>query len=295
MKNFICLVLCCVFLNFAAPAFAWQRVEKPLRKVTRNLLIAEALKDLRESPAKITYRRILGNNNTQKPIKIKFKNLARINEKYTNYEMISKVKRKRAYIYINKKHKKAPSELLAASIAGLSVHDDKKNSVNEETYAWAVEAVLSDYFLKVNPDVVNYDSTITQRQAALRQLYSKSPRDAKYIVSTVRKNRGGIKYKWESKDYSYREYREKMAKLLNVYEEVKTMPAFVPVSDTNADNTKEENKNATEINAVQNEESCTVDEQCIIDAAEQTKETAPQKPEIDLKLYDIFQSEDNTF
>lgn len=291
MKNFICLALCLGFLNLAAPAFAWQRVEKPLRKVTRNLLIAEALRDLKESPAKITYRRILGNNNTQRPIKIKFKNLSRINEKYTNYEMISKVKRKRAYIYINKKHKNAPSELLAASIAGLSVHDDKKNSVNEETYAWSVEAVLSDYFLKVNPDVVKYDSTITERQAALRQLYAKSPRDAKYIVSTVRKNRGGIKYKWESKDFSYGEYREKMAKLLNVYQEVKTMPAFVPVSDTAPAGQTADNVPQTE--NVQNENPCTPEDQCIIE--QPVTETVPQKPEIDLKLYDIFQSENDTF
>lgn len=307
MKKALCLVLGIIFIGLSAPVFAAdanikgtvkltraerrakkaeiKALKKKYKKISKDMPIIYALEEIKKSPAKTTYRRIVGINQTQKPMRIEFKNLADINKIYTNSETISKIKWGREHIYISDRHKKAPAETLAVSIAGMSVHTDKKNSVNEETYAWATEAVLWDYFSKLNPEIKNYDSTLTEREEALKTLYLKSPRDAKYIVNTVRKNNAHIKYQWESKGFTHREYKEKMQKLLEVHNDVKGMqisaPEAAPVEEVNSNaDVKSADTAQTEVNA---DKTCAP----VVQNTENT-ENADEKPEIDLKLYDVL-------
>ena len=63
----------------------------------------------------------------------------------------------------------------------MPVHiNDKKDSVNEETYAWSVEAVVWGYLSRKNPDVLKQRSRLVNREEILRQQYEKSPRNAQY-------------------------------------------------------------------------------------------------------------------
>lgn len=308
MKKILCLMVSFIFLGLSIPAFAAddnikgavkltraerrakkaeiKALKKKYKKISKNMAIIYALESIKTSPAKTVYRRIMGINQTQKPLKIEFKNLADINKIYTNSEAVGKMKWGRGHVYINDKHKKAPAEILAVSIAGMSVHTDKKNSVNEETYAWATEAVLWEYFSKLNPEIKNYESTLTEREEALKELYLKSPRDAKYIVNTVRKNNAHIKYQWESRGFTHREYKEKMAKLLEVHNDIQMMknpaPEAEPVMEDNIEavtNTvKQGDKEAANKNDAQSAP--------VLENANDADNT--EKPEIDLKLYDVL-------
>lgn len=300
MKNILRIMTCfsvfaavfTAFLITAEPAYAVRKsVKYPdynrLKKVSRNTKILDALVVLKESPAKNAYRRLLGDNSTHRPVKVKFKNLAKINEKYTNCDAVNKTKKHKSRIYISDKYKKAPPEIIAVSMAGMSVHEDKKNSINEETYSWALETVLWSYFTAKNPEIKNYSSSFTDREEALLKLYLKSPRDSKYIVNTVRKNNPHIRYKWESRGFSHREYKEKMGKLSEAYKEIQNMNnAIVPVANETVKNTDdkaeecintetvgEENADYVECTCTVAPETCRMPENCKCDKpSEEQKE-----------------------
>ncbi len=251
MKKFILgFIMCTVFLGFCAPSYASffltqeQKDAKAARKaavkaeklakkaekkriknlkkfykpVSSDMKIVDAMELMKKSPAIGAYEMIIGDNYTEKPIKIGFENLGEIRKKYSNFDAINRKKRGTLHIYVDKRHKNAPPEAIAALVSGMPVHiNDKKDSVNEETYAWSVEAVVWGYLSRKNPDVLKQRSRLVNREEILRQQYEKSPRNAQYIVETVRKKRGDIRYKWESPGYNHKEYTAKIKRLHDIY------------------------------------------------------------------------------
>lgn len=241
--------MCAVFLGFSAPSYAFgltqaQKDAKKARKeaikaeklakkaekkriknlkkfykpISSDMKIIDAMELMKTSPGVGAYEMIVGDNLSGKPIKVEFENLGEIRKKYTNYDAVNRKKRGTLYIYVDKRHKNAPPEAIAALVSGIPVHiNDKKDSVNEESYAWAVEAVVWGYLSRKNPEAVSQRSRLVNREEILRQQYEKSPRNAKYIVETVRKKRGDIRYKWESPGYNHKQYTAKIQRLYDIY------------------------------------------------------------------------------
>jgi len=211
-----------------------KALKKIYKKTTDEIAIIRALELMKNSPATGAYGKITGDNPTLKPIKIKYKDLGKINAAYRNYSALYRVKLDGIHIYVNSKYKDAPYEAQSAVLAGMTSHVDKKESVNELSYSKALEAFLWNYYLKKNPELKQNSSPLVLSENKLLRLYKESPETSQKIVSAVRKQRPDIKYVWESTGYTHREYQDKMKKLYEAYIAVEKLPDnadLIPVSN----------------------------------------------------------------
>ena len=87
-----------------------------------------------------------------------FKNLREISKQVKNYDALSWISPQGEWvIFVNKKHKNAPPEALAAVIAHEAIHNDPQNSLKEEIVAWHHEARVWQDFKKQNPELATLD------------------------------------------------------------------------------------------------------------------------------------------
>lgn len=76
-------------------------------------------------------------------MKLNLKNLELQSTLITALMIFRLEKRKNLYIYVNEKHKSAHYPALKPFLSHEALHQDQFNSINEETYAWTMEAVWS--------------------------------------------------------------------------------------------------------------------------------------------------------
>ena len=133
---------------------------------------------------------IIGNNLSDKPIKIEFKNLAQIHQNYAEFDALGWKKKNKLYIYINEKHADAPSIALAALLSHEALHQDEFNSINEETYAWTMEAAVWTQLSEDYPEQINSTHPLVVREEMLKRLFIKGGYTDKYIRKTVTSNPG---------------------------------------------------------------------------------------------------------
>ena len=200
-----------------SPEFDTFDFEANLDKITSDEKILSAVKLLKDTHAIASYKRILGKNPTSKAMRIEFKDLAKIDSIYENFAGLVRMKNGRIYIYVNKEHKDAPNEALAALLAGLSVHCDSIDSVNEQIFAWSLEGNLWDYFLYENPGLELFENKLVKRENAIRKLYIASPLDVNYIIRLVRMSDAYNKLEIDSPGYSKAELENKIRILYNIY------------------------------------------------------------------------------
>ena len=99
---------------------------KPLYKdVSDEHIFHVALDMLKDTNGEFSRRAILGNNLSQKPIKVMFKDLGTINAGYSDFDALGWKKNGRLYIFINPKHKDAPPGALAALLSHEALHQDE--------------------------------------------------------------------------------------------------------------------------------------------------------------------------
>lgn len=162
------------------------------------------------------YEVIKGNNSLNKQIKIAFKDLSTIDEKYRNYEAIGwKNQKEELYIYINEKHIGARNEALAALIAGQSIHFDEKDSKNEECYSILVEGYVWKYLTKNK--LINSNDELVIRENNIAKIINKSPKDGSVLISFINNNRFYNNLEQESNGYTNTEFEDKFKKLLMMY------------------------------------------------------------------------------
>lgn len=139
-------VLCLVFVLQTQTSFA-----QDYSKVSKDPKIISALNFMDGTSGEWAKKAILGNNVTHRPVKVAFRNLAEISRNYANYDALGWKNRGQLYIYINHKHNTAPAEAVASLLSHEAVHQDEKNSLEEETYAWSYEADVWLQMKKRNP------------------------------------------------------------------------------------------------------------------------------------------------
>ena len=167
-----------------------EQLREEYKKLSDDQLIYVALDMMKDSSADFSRKALMGNNLSQKPVKIEFKNLSELNEAYESFDAVGWKKRNRLYIYINPKHDNAPPAALAALLAHEALHQDEYNSLSEETYAWTMEATVWDEMLKKYPESNNLESSLVARENILKQLLEKGNYTNKYIKKTVYSNDG---------------------------------------------------------------------------------------------------------
>lgn len=133
---------------------------------------------------------ILGNNETNKPIKIIFKDLSTISLAYGNVDALGMKKGSQIYIYINEKNRNAPVIALAGLLAHEALHQDAYNSLSEETYAWTTEAIVWGELAQKYPQYKDSLNPLASRERTLNLLYEKGGETSKYISKIIHSNAG---------------------------------------------------------------------------------------------------------
>ncbi|MBR1976829.1 hypothetical protein IKA15_00955 [bacterium] len=160
------------------------------KKVTKDASIIQALDMLDGTAGEFSQSAILGNNLSEKPIIVEFANLANFDIKYANFDALGWKQKDRLYIYINVKHQDAPKEALAALLAHEAIHQDELNSLNEETYAWTLEAVVWQQLLDENPAISKIEHPLVERENIINKLFVKGNYTNEYIRKSVISNIG---------------------------------------------------------------------------------------------------------
>ncbi len=173
------------------PEFDTDAYSKIYKKVTKDGVVMQAMELMNTvSIAQYSYNALMGNNLTGKPFKIEFKYLEDINPEYESFDALGWKKKGVLHIYINNKHRNAPPEALAALLAHEAIHQDEFASLNEETYAWTLEAATWMKLTEKNPSAVNSASTLVTRENMLKKLFEKGDYTSKYIKKAVYTNPG---------------------------------------------------------------------------------------------------------
>ena len=165
-----------------------KALEKKYKKVTKETRIIEALEFLKDSVGKFSHDAILGKNLTHRPISIKFKDLSQINPKYSTFDALGWRQAGKLNIFINSKHSDAPAAAIAAILSHEALHQDEFDSLNEETYAWTMEASVWAQMCDKYPEVGDIAHPLVTRENLLKKLLEKGNYTSKYIKKSVFSN-----------------------------------------------------------------------------------------------------------
>ena len=165
-------------------------IKKEYRKVTKDENIAVAIDMMKDTNADFSRSAILGYNLTKKPVKIMFKDLSKIDEKYATFDALGWKKSGKLFIYINECHFDAPPAALAALLSHEALHQDEYNSLAEETYAWTMEAAVWCEMTELYPNETKISHPLVTREETLKKLFIKGRYSDRYIKKSVHSNRG---------------------------------------------------------------------------------------------------------
>ncbi len=188
MKKLLYLLLT---FNFALSCFALdEKLYDKYKKVTKDPNLIQAVEMLKNTTGSYSHDAILGKNLTNRPIAIEFINLSTISPMYANFDALGWKKKKNLIIYINEKHKDAPPEALCAILAHEAIHQDEHNSINEETYAWTLEAAVWTQLTDDKPQLEKVSHPLVERENVIKQLFVRGEYTSKYIHKFVITNKG---------------------------------------------------------------------------------------------------------
>lgn len=193
MKKLITIIFLIFFsisTAFSQEITVDEKLYKKYKNVTEDVNLIKALELLNNTTGKYSQEAILGKNLSNHPIQIEFMNLATINPMYMNFDALGWKKKKNLYIYINEKHKDAPPEALSAILAHEAIHQDEHNSLNEETYAWTLEAAVWTQLSDDNPELEKISHPLVERENVIKKLFIRGNYTSKYIHKFVITNKG---------------------------------------------------------------------------------------------------------
>ena len=167
-----------------------KQITPGYKDVGKDEVFYVALDMLKDTEGMFSRNAILGNNLSEKPVRIEFRNLSEINAEYATFDALGWKKGKKLYIYINTKHKNAPAGAIAALLAHEALHQDEYNSLAEETYAWTMEAFVWNDILKLYPESNQEQYPLVVRENTLKRLLEKGNYTNKYIKKAVLSNSG---------------------------------------------------------------------------------------------------------
>lgn len=154
---------------------------------TKQPVLTAALEKLEAMNNRKVLNVIQGQNSTNKPIKILFRNL-----EVMGYGTCEAVTAKSAdgglVILISANYKTAPVEAIACLIAHESVHHENTKTYEEEVRAWSTEVQTWVAFTSSNPSLKTADSKLVKRLNYLSKLYAKDGNQMTSIASLIANN-----------------------------------------------------------------------------------------------------------
>lgn len=167
-----------------------SKIKDEYKVAAKDEIFYVALDMLKGSNGEFSRNAILGNNLTQRPMKIEFKNLGQINQTYANYDALGWKRGKNLYIYISDKHNTSPAIAIAALLSHEALHQDEYNSLSEETYAWTMEAAVWTELLELYPDYDPGIDSLVVRENTLKKAFIRGSYTNQYIKKMVYSNAG---------------------------------------------------------------------------------------------------------
>ena len=154
---------------------------------TKQPVLTAALNKLEAMNNRKVISVIQGQNSTNKPIKVMFRNLEALG--YGTCEAVTaKAADGRLVILISSNYKTAPVEAIACLIAHESVHHANTKTYEEEVKAWTCEVQTWISFTNSNPSLKLSDSKLVKRLNYLSKLYAKDGNQMTSIEGLIANN-----------------------------------------------------------------------------------------------------------
>ena len=179
----IVLILCAfVLLNVSNSALAADYTVN-----TKQAVLTQALNRLEAMNNRKVLDVIQGQNSTNQPIKIMFRDLEALG--YGTCEAVTaKTSDGRLVILISSKYKTATVEAVACLIAHESVHHENTKTYEEEVRAWTMEVQTWLAFTNENPSLKADSSKLVKRLNYLSKLYTKDGNQMTSIANIIANN-----------------------------------------------------------------------------------------------------------
>ncbi len=154
---------------------------------TKQPVLTAALNRLEAMNNRKVLNVIQGQNSTNQPIKIMFRNLSALG--YGTCEAVTaKTTEGKLVILISSNYKTAPVEAVACLIAHESVHHENTKTYEEEVRAWTTEVQTWLAFTQLNPSLKSSDSKLVKRLNYLSKLYVKDGNQMTSIENLIANN-----------------------------------------------------------------------------------------------------------
>ena len=178
------VVLFCAFILMSISNVA---VASDFSANTKQPVITEALNRLEAMGKHQVINVIKGQNSTNQPIKIMFRNLEVMG--YGTCEAVTaKAANGTLVILISANYKTAPVEAVACLIAHESVHHENTKTYEEEVRAWTTEVKTWISFTNANPSLKISDSKLVKRLNYLSKLYKNDGNQMTSIEGLIANN-----------------------------------------------------------------------------------------------------------
>ncbi len=178
------IVLLCTFVLLSVSNMASA---DDFSENTKQPVLLAALNKLEDMNNRKVLDVIEGQNSTNHPIKIMFRDLAVLG--FGTCEAVtSKTAEGRLVILISSKYKTAPVEAIACLIAHESVHHENTKTYEEEVRAWTTEVQTWVAFTQSNPSLKADESKLVKRLNYLSKLYSKDGNQMTSIEHLIANN-----------------------------------------------------------------------------------------------------------
>ena len=178
------VVLFCAFILMSISNVA---VASDFSANTKQPVITEALNRLEAMGKHQVINVIKGQNSTNQPIKIMFRNLEVMG--YGTCEAVTaKAANGTLVILISANYKTAPVEAVACLIAHESVHHENTKTYEEEVKAWTTEVKTWISFTNANPSLKISDSKLVKRLNYLSKLYKNDGNQMTSIEGLIANN-----------------------------------------------------------------------------------------------------------
>lgn len=176
-----------LFCTFLIMSFANIVCAADFSANTKQPVLTEALNCLERMNKTQVVNVIKGQNSTNQPIKVMFRNLEALG--YGTCEAVTaKSADGRLVILISSNYKTAPVEAIACLIAHESVHHANTKTYDEEVKAWSCEVQTWLSFTNANPSLKLSDSKLVKRLNYLSKLYAKDGNQMTSIEGLIANN-----------------------------------------------------------------------------------------------------------
>ena len=160
--------------------------------LVKDKRLIQALDSIKGTDGEWARRAISGYNHSGKPIEVIFKDLSSISPEFKDHDALGWRKDNGdLLIFVSHRHKDCPPEAIGSLLSHESIHQDKDNSIKEETFGWTFEAEVWMQLKEKYPDLKTIPPgkySLVDRENLMEMFFRKGGFTSKIIEQKVRAN-----------------------------------------------------------------------------------------------------------